>query len=111
MDMFQKYHVNDGIATDIASFLYGEKEQLAALSNYSSYEALFDREYHAFHLIDEWISIDTKVLSNQGIIQIIVYSIDYCTKDCCVLVVVRNANNSIETIASNTSSCYFYANL
>ena len=104
MDMFQKYDMNDGVAKEISSFLYGKKEQSALLSKFNFYN-----KYHACHLIDDWVSLDTQVLSDRRIVSSIMNkdTIGHCTKECCVLAVFRNYNMSLEILAVRASYCFF----
>ena len=106
MDVLQEHDVNDGVAMEITSFLYSRQEQLAVLSNYNFWRTCFDEDYHACHLIDDWISIDSNMLRHHEVMGNVMNSIDYCTKDCCALLVLHNAKILIELVTCRASSCY-----
>ena len=55
-------------------------------------------ECPSFHLIDDWISLDPEVLSNEYIGLFMIDSIRYRTKPCCALILLRNIKISIELL-------------
>ena len=83
-------------ATVIVSYLYGMKEQQAALT--FLLKSSDNIQCPTFHLIDDWISVDPEVLSNEEICSLMIVAIEYCTKSCCALILLRNIKISFELL-------------
>ena len=94
--VFKNHDLSFDAATVIVSYLYGMKEQLAVLNVLMGQS--YNIECTSYHLIDDWISVDPKVLSNEEICLGMVYSIEDCTKACCALILLRNIKISIELL-------------
>ena len=94
--VFKKHDLSLDVATVIVSFLYGEKEQLAALNVITNERSLGDIKCPSTHLIDDWISVNQEVLSNKEIFGGMIRWIFYCTKACCALMLLRNIKISIK---------------
>ena len=96
MEVFHKYHLSLDMSREITSYLYGKKDQLNVLSNSFLRTCLQDNS-HACHLIHDWISIDTEVISDNNVFtNIMIDSMNYCNKECCTLAILRNIHIPIE---------------
>ena len=96
MKVIKNHDISFDVATVIVSFLYGKKEQLAALNIIT--KSSDNIKCPTFHLIDDWISVDPEVLSNEEICSGMINSIYYYTKACCAHILLRNVKNSIELL-------------
>ena len=90
--------INKDISSVISSFLYGRKEQLAVLAKMDIGRALSSGKYHICLFIDGWLSIDPEVMKNPVVFNNHTRLIDYCTRDCCALMVLRNITMTFEQI-------------
>jgi hypothetical protein len=94
--VFKKHDLSLDVATVIVSYLYGEEEQLSAL-NFLMKKST-NIECPSFHLIDDWISVNPKALSNEEICSLMIDAIESWTKACCTLILLRNIKISIELL-------------
>ena len=96
----------------IVSYLYGEKEQLVVLEFFmGSLCCIKCPSFHqVFHLIDDWLSIDPEVLSNEEICSDMINAIRYRTKTYCALILLRNIKISFELLPVPTNDRFFLPN-
>ena len=109
MEIFQKHNLSFDMAKVITSYLYGKKRQMDVL--HFILRSCFHDKHHACHLIDEWITLDTEVLSNEGLFFIMIDSIQHCTKDCCALMFLRNVKKSFELARIESPKLYLLEGL
>jgi len=105
VEMFVKHDLSLDVATVIVSYLYGEKEQLAALT--ALLKSSDNIKCPSFHLVDDWISLHPEVLSTETVCYDMINAIESCTKTCCALILLRNVQISMELLPISTYNLPF----